>query len=233
MTRFKAVAVGALAVVLAAAPVSSAFADRGGRHYYGNPFYPIVGLAAAVVGTAAAVLTLPFVAIDAALRAPGYYPPSQGYAPAPAYGPPPVAHDDYVPTEPYYAPPAPAPQAYYPEAYYPAPAVTYYAAPEVPYYYARPAPYYAPRAVYYGGYGGYRGYEGGYRGHEGGYRGYDGGNRGHGGYAPNVGYTPRGNHGSAPYPQSAGQYAPRPATYGSQSGTARAPHGAAGDYRSR
>ena len=68
MTRFKAAAVGALAITLAAAPVASAFADgygshhHGHHHHYGNPFYPVVGLAAAVVGTAAAIVTLPFAA---------------------------------------------------------------------------------------------------------------------------------------------------------------------------
>jgi len=118
MTRFKATGIGALAIALAAAPVSSALANGGGQHYhngyYFNPFYPIVGLAAAVVGTAAAIVTLPLALIGAAARAPGYAQP--GYA---------------------------APPAYYGNA-----PVPYYAAPSGSYYYAPPQAYAPVRPVY-------------------------------------------------------------------------------------
>ena len=103
MTRYKAATVGALTAVLVMAPVASAIAGGNGSHhgyghYYGNPLYPIVGLAAAVVGTAAAIVTLPFQIIGAAAAQASYYPPAQGYG-APGYAAPP--------------------------AYYPAPAVAY------------------------------------------------------------------------------------------------------------
>ena len=76
MTRYKAAAVGALTAVLAVASIAPALANGNGHryghghggHYYGNPLYPIVGLAAAVVGTAAAIVTLPFQIIGAPPR---------------------------------------------------------------------------------------------------------------------------------------------------------------------
>ena len=79
MTRFKAAAMSALAITLAAAPVASAFAGgygyrhHGHHQHYGNPFYPVVGLAAAVVGTAAAIVTLPFAALGAAVAQAPYH----------------------------------------------------------------------------------------------------------------------------------------------------------------
>jgi len=128
--------VGALTAVLAMAPVATAQAGGNGSHYgnghyYGNPLYPIVGLAAAVVGTAAAIVALPFQVIGAVAQGP-YYPQAQGYG-APGYAAP--------------------------QAYYPGPAVSY-APPAPSYYYGAPAPYYAPRPVAYGYGGGYRGYNG-------------------------------------------------------------------------
>jgi hypothetical protein len=117
-----------MAVALAASPASSALAN-GPHHgpnngaYYGNPFY---GLASAIVGTAAAIVTLPFAIVNAAIRAPGYYAPAPGYAPA--YGAPPA----------YGAGPA----------YGAAPA--YGDAPG----YAPPSAYYPVRPAYYGGYRG-------------------------------------------------------------------------------
>ena len=131
MNKRKAVAMALLTVLLSAAPVGSALANGGHGHsyYYGNPFYPIVGLAAAVVGTAAAIVTLPFAALAAVAQAPYYAPPqafAPGYGAAPAYAPP---------AAPYYAPPAPS------------------------YYYAPPAVYVAPRPVAYAGYGPKGGYD--------------------------------------------------------------------------
>jgi hypothetical protein len=142
MTRFKAAAVGTLAMVLAAAPLTSALANGNGQHYghghhYWNPLYPVVGLAAAVVGTAAAIVTLPFQIIGAAAaQAPYYGPPPQGYAPQQGYGGPGYAA---------------------PQAYYPAPAVSY-GPPAASYYYGPSAPYYPPRAAVHGGYRGHDGY---------------------------------------------------------------------------
>jgi hypothetical protein len=53
-------------------------------------FYPVVGLAAAVVGTAAAIVTLPFAALGAAVaQAPYHYPPApQNYNRQQNYYPP-------------------------------------------------------------------------------------------------------------------------------------------------
>ena len=49
-----------------------------GIYHYWNPLYPVVGLAAAVVGTAAAIVTLPFQVLGAAAaQAPYYAPPQQ------------------------------------------------------------------------------------------------------------------------------------------------------------
>src|SRR4051794_9228354 len=94
MTRTNRIAAGALAALFAAAPVASAWAggygphygNRGhyGHHYY-NPLYPVVGLAAAVVGAAAAIVTLPFAVLGAAAQAPAYYP--SGPAPRGYYPP--------------------------------------------------------------------------------------------------------------------------------------------------
>ena len=147
MTRFKAAAVGALAISLAAAPVlgalpaatDTATTDIG--HYYGNPLYPVVGLAAAVVGTAAAIVTL-------ALPGPGRC-RRAGAATTARRRILSAAHARLLAAPGYAAP----------QAYYPAPAVSY-APPAPSYYYAPPAPYYAPRPAGYGGYDGYRGHNG-------------------------------------------------------------------------
>ncbi len=212
MTRFKAAGIGALAIVLAAAPVSSAFGNGGGRHYHGgyyvNPFYPIFGLAAAVVGTAAAIVTLPFALIGAAARAP-YYPAgaysgapvADGYAPAPGYGQPAYAQPGYA-TPPAYYNSAPAPYYAAPQAYAPA-RPAYRAA------YRAPGSY-APSAGYAPQYGSQ--------------------------YAPppNNGYAPPppnypappSNYGQGNYRYNANPngYAPRPVSYGP-------PTGSAPDYR--
>src|SRR5438552_17062418 len=103
MGKSKFVALGSLVgVALALAPLSSAFADNrfhghwghggqwggghgnggysvhGGHGYGGHGCYGCwwpLGLAAAVVGTAAAVVTAPFVALASAANAPYYYAP--------------------------------------------------------------------------------------------------------------------------------------------------------------
>src|SRR4051794_40111795 len=74
-----------LAVAVAATPVSPAIAGGGyhGGHGYGYYYGgPIVGLANALIGVAAAVITAPIVILAAAARAP-YYAQGLGY-PAPA-----------------------------------------------------------------------------------------------------------------------------------------------------
>ena len=163
MTRTKRTVVGALAIVLAAAPVASAVAGgygphHGNRHYYGhrhygNPLYPVGALAAAVVGTAAAIVTLPFAVLGAAAAQvpPAYYPPApaprnyypqQGsFTPAPGYSQGSQAYG--------------APQAYYP----PPPATNSYAAPPQQYSYSYPqrAPSESPRYPQYGDFDDYRG----------------------------------------------------------------------------
>ena len=97
MTRLRAVTVGTLvATMLAFAPVTATAGGyyRGGHHggyhggshhgghgYYGGGYrygWPLFGLAAAVVGTAAAIVTAPIALVAAAANAP-YYPP-QSYA---------------------------------------------------------------------------------------------------------------------------------------------------------
>jgi len=181
MTRFKAAAVGTLAIVLSAAPLS-ALANGNGRHYshghyYWNPLYPIVGLAAAVVGTAAAIVTLPFQVLGAAAQAP-YYAPRQSYAPPQGYGAPGYAA---------------------PQAYYRGPAVSY--APQTgSYYYGAPAPYYPPRSAGYGGYRAPDGYAA-----NGGYYRPNGGPSGAPNDAPYGGsYAPR----PTPYGPPNGDYTP-------------------------
>ncbi|HLJ21520.1 MAG TPA: hypothetical protein VKU84_15040 [Stellaceae bacterium] len=120
---------GGLAVALAAAPLSSAYAWRDHDHWHGGPiFWPFAAAAAIVVG-AATIATLPFRAV-AAVTSPGPY-----YAPPPAptyYAPPPA----------YYPPP---PQGYAPQAYYPPPQAYY---PPQPRYYAPPPAYYPPPPGY-------------------------------------------------------------------------------------
>lgn len=123
----KMLIVGGLAVALAAAPLSSAFAWRDHDHWHGGPiFWPFAAAAAIVVG-AATIATLPFRAV-AAVTSPGPY----------YYAPPPPAPAYYAPPQAYYPPP----QGYYPppQGYY-APQPRYYAPP--PAYYP-PPPGYAP-----------------------------------------------------------------------------------------
>jgi hypothetical protein len=158
MTRNRtAVLGGALALALTVAPISSAIAGgghhgggygHGGYAYggYGYGFNPVYGLATALVGVAAAVVTAPIAILAAVANAP-YYGPGPGYPAAPAaYGVPPVAqgYDGAVGAA-YYAGPVASP------AYYVAPPVTYYN-PPVAAYYGAPAPAYyaAPAAAYYG-----------------------------------------------------------------------------------
>jgi hypothetical protein len=135
MTRISRAAVGAIAIALAAAPITSAIAGgygshHGNRHhghgYYGNPFAPVVGLAAAVVGTAAAIVTLPFAILGAA-AAPAYYAPpgprqsyyppqgngGPGYGAPYAYYPAPPQSNSYVPPSAQYrSGPPPSPNTY-------------------------------------------------------------------------------------------------------------------------
>jgi hypothetical protein len=158
MIRKKAAAIGGvLALALAVAPISPAFAgDRhhggyghGGGHGgygYGYGFNPVVGLATALVGVAAAIVTAPIAILAAAARAP-YYGPGPGYSAAPAaYDAPPVARGYYG------APAAPVPYGSpaTDAAYYGPPPVTYYSPPPVTYYSPPVATYYgAPAAAYY------------------------------------------------------------------------------------
>ena len=154
-----------LALMLVAAPISSAFA--GGRNHggyghgggnggygYGYGYNPVVGLATALVGVAAAIITAPITILAAVANAP-YYGPGTDYSAGPAaYGGPPVAPGYYgAPVAPvYYAPPASP-------VYYGPPAVTYYSPPVVTYYGPPPV------RGYYGTAGrGYYGAQG--RGHE-------------------------------------------------------------------
>jgi hypothetical protein len=98
MLNYKAAACVLAAVALAAVPTGSASA-----HYYrhgGGIFWGIGALGAAVVGTAAAIATAPFVALA---PRPYYGAPPAYYAPPPAYYPPPQAY--YAPPPAYYAPP--------------------------------------------------------------------------------------------------------------------------------
>jgi hypothetical protein len=134
MIRYKSVVRSALlALVLCLVPLTSAFAQH---RYHGNPFWPVTSLAAAVVGTAAAIVTAPLVIASAVANAPYY-------APAPAYVAPVAVFNGGQPV--YYS--APQPQAYY---YPPAP-TTYYSPPPAPVYYSRPAApvYYGPPVVRY------------------------------------------------------------------------------------
>ena len=125
MLPTKSAAGGLVACALVLSPVTSASA----QYYYCHDI--ICGLGTAIVGTAAAIVTLPFAvvgAVTAPLRPPAYY-----YAPPPAY---------------YYGPPS----AYYrpPPAYYRPPPPAYYARPSPPGYYAPPSrpAYYGPPATY-------------------------------------------------------------------------------------
>ena len=164
MTRMKRAAVGALAIALAAAPVATAWAGGynshyGGRNhyghrYYGNPLYPVAGLAAAVVGTAAAIVTLPFAILGAAAaQVPAYYPPAypSAYPPAPA-------PRNYYPPQANVAPGYGSQGYGPPHAYYPAPvASNAYPPPQAQHSYPSRATYDAPRYPQYGDLDDYRG----------------------------------------------------------------------------
>ena len=159
MIKPRAVAIGTLtATILAFGPASPAFADghsHGGRYHggggyhgggYGYGVWPIFGLAAAVVGTAAAIVTLPFRAIAAAASAP-YYGPPAAYGPMPdyGYGQPQgyIQPQGYYPQQGYVQPQSYAPSPnYYPLQGYVQPPS--YAPP--PNYYP-PQSYVQPRAV--------------------------------------------------------------------------------------
>ena len=161
MSKFSRMAFAAsFAVMLAIAPMACAFASGDHRwHGHGYVAWPF-GLAAAVVGTAAAIVTAPIAILAAAANGPYYAPPPVAYngysypPAAPAYYGPPVAPAYYPPAQ--FYPPAPsayygspAPQAYYaPRGYYGPPAiVAYYARPEPPprYVYNAPPSNHAPR----------------------------------------------------------------------------------------
>lgn len=111
--KFKPVAVGALAAMLAIAPLSEASAHGGGHWHGGGPVVGLFALGAAVAVGTAAVLSAPFNALAAA-------PEPQVYAPPP----PPQAYYSAPPA--YYAPP---PVAYYPPPRYYSQAPVYYAPP--------------------------------------------------------------------------------------------------------
>ena len=147
MISKRAIAIASvLALALAAAPISSAFAsDRhhggyghgggyrgghGGGYGYGYGFNPVVGLATALVGAAVAIVTAPIAIVAAVANAP-YYGPGPNYPAGPAaYNAPPVGQGYYgAPAAPaYYGPPPSGP------AYYGPPAATYYSPPVTPYY---------------------------------------------------------------------------------------------------
>jgi hypothetical protein len=117
--RYSFVSLGVLATVaMTAAPLSEASAHD---HFRGRGHGPglILGLAGAIVGTAAVIATAPFRAVGAIV------------APPPVYAAPPPA---------YYAPPQ--------QAYYQAPPA-YYAPPPPPVYYAQPQAYYVQPQGYY------------------------------------------------------------------------------------
>ena len=178
MIGYKALAlVNVVGVTLVLAPLSSASADqrfhdghrgRGapahvgyaghGGYGYGYGVWPVFGLAAAVVGTAAAIVTAPF-AILAAVASGPYY------GPAPGYAAPSVTYNDAPPA--YYGTPAapayynaPAAPAYYvpPARSYSRAAAPVYSGPPARAYYRQPPPgdydprqaYYTPRAIQYG-----------------------------------------------------------------------------------
>ena len=101
--KYRTLVVGGLAVALAAAPSSSAWAQYARPYYYySNPLlWPFQAAAAIVVG-AATLVTLPFRAIAAATTPyPAYYGPPPYYYPPPAYYPP--ASGYYAPSG-YYPP---------------------------------------------------------------------------------------------------------------------------------
>ncbi len=109
----------AVTAAIAIAPFAPASAHDGWHRGHGGPGLGIFALgAAAVVGTAA-ILSLPFQAVAAAVPEPA---PAPYYPPQAAYYPP---QQQYAPPQAYYAP--------QPVYYAPAPAY-YYGAPRVVYY---------------------------------------------------------------------------------------------------
>jgi hypothetical protein len=102
----RTVAVAALAVALAVAPLGAASAHDRFFHRGGPLFLPLA-LGAAVVAGAFAIATAPVRALAAVpYYAPGYYPPpAPYYAQAPAYYAQPPAY--YAPPPGYYPPPPP------------------------------------------------------------------------------------------------------------------------------
>ncbi len=90
MTSTRAAVIGGLlALALALAPVSPAFASgitaaaTGGMAATATAFNPVAGLATALVGVAAAIITAPIAILSAVANAP-YYGPAPGYPAAPA-----------------------------------------------------------------------------------------------------------------------------------------------------
>lgn len=159
MIKVKTVALGALVgVALALAPMSSAFADQrfhGGHWGHGDRghgwrVWPLFGLTAAVVGTAAAIVAAPFEILADVVNAPYYRPPS-GYAPAPVmYNNAPAAYYPAPADQTYYGPPsAPTYNRSTARAYNnQASAPTYYRPPDRTYYHSAPPGYYDARQTY-------------------------------------------------------------------------------------
>src|SRR5438874_1484095 len=114
MNRIRSLALAAIAgTALTLSPLSSAFAQH--RHHHYGLFWPVaaaVTLTAAVVGTAAAVVTAPIAALATATAPVVYSPPY--VAPAAVFN-----TTDYAAATP---------------TYYAAPAPTYYAPPARVYY---------------------------------------------------------------------------------------------------
>jgi hypothetical protein len=164
--KSRIVLITCLSAALAMGPFTPAFAaghegyGRGGGGYQNGGYHgggPVRGLAGAIVGTAAAIVTLPFVILGSIAQGaryndqgsyayqggqqPQYAAPSSG-----GYDGAPAASGYIQRPAPYYAP---APQGYYPPPagyqapqYYP-PRQAYYA-PQRPVYSAPPPAYYPP-----------------------------------------------------------------------------------------
>ena len=137
MRLARALSGGIVAAALVATSLSSASAQdwRGyHRHYYGHRGCWFIGcVVGAAVGTAAAIVTLPFAVVGGVVAGPGPYPPP------PAYGPPPPPPNYYGPR--YYG------SGYYGPRYY-GPPQGYYGPPQGNY--GPPQGYYGPSQGYYG-----------------------------------------------------------------------------------
>jgi hypothetical protein len=92
MTRTRLIAAGLASALLASAPITPAFAW--GRH--GGPWFWPFAAGAAVVGTAAAIVTAPL-AVVAPPRYPGYGYPGYAHPQAPYYYGPPPGYYGYSP----------------------------------------------------------------------------------------------------------------------------------------